>query len=325
VWLASRQNDETDWDYSQTDDQRAVAGVSSNVGVPGKPLTALISHGDDYLIFGCRNEIWRLRGDPAVAQGLDALSYVNGIISKDAWCLTPFGELVFLSADGIFVLAPGGESTPQALSNMKIPAELRKVNPKEFEVQMEYDVVNDGIFLTLSPNNHYTASAWWIDWQSKTLWPLQYDSDHEPTSMLFLESTEAEESAVIFGCRDGAMRKHDRELENDTGTNFSSYVDIGPVPLAQDGTIGIIVSLDGVMDTESGSVTWGVYPALSYQATADATASSTGTWTGGLNSTVHAAGSGQAFRLKITGTAGSRWAFENAVVTTREGGRRRVA
>lgn len=72
VWYMSRQGNPNDWDYSQTDSQRAVAGTSSEAGVPGDPLTALVPHSDDYLVMGCRNSLWRMRGDPAYGGSLGA-------------------------------------------------------------------------------------------------------------------------------------------------------------------------------------------------------------------------------------------------------------
>jgi len=323
VWYCSRQNDENDWDYAETDDQRAVAGTSSEVGVPGRPLTAMFSHSDDYLIFGCMDEIWRMRGDPAVSQGLDSLSKVIGIVSKDAWCITPDGDVVFLSANGVYILPAGGESRPIPLSRAKLPLELMNVDQNQFEVQMEYDVDNEGVHIFLTPSEDQGQLHWWVDWQTKTFWPVSFDGDHEPTKVVYMQSTSTEDSAVILGCRDGRLRKFSWDAENDTGTTFSSYIDIGPVPLASDGMSGILVSMDAVVAENSGNVTWSLYPGLTFEETATASVSDTGTWTEGLNTSVNAACQGQAFRLKITGTAGSRWALENVGMIVRDGGRRR--
>ncbi len=326
VWYASRQEDELDWDYSQTDDQRAIAGISSDMGVPGTPLTAMLSHSDDYVIFGCRNEIWRMRGDPALSGGLDALSYKVGIIDKRAWCIRPTGELIFLSADGIYVLAAGGESKPIPLSVEVLPRELLNVDPSIFEISLEYDTLNRGVLIMLSPRSGIAGSHWWLNWDKKAFWPITFNGDMSPTAMCYLPSTTYDPSRVLLGGTDGFIRNLDWEAENDDGVNFSSYIDIGPIPMAQIGSAGRVLSIDGVVAESSGDITWGVYPALTFEAAASATtAAETGTWIAGLNALVRPVGRGQAFMLRLTGTPGSKWAFEGAPVEILSAGRRRIA
>ena len=326
VWYASRQEDELDWDYSQTDDQRAIAGVSSDMGVPGTPLTAMLSHSDDYVIFGCRNEIWRMRGDPALSGGLDALSYKIGIIDKRAWCIGPAGELIFLSADGIYALAAGGESKPVKVSREALPRELLNTDPSIFEISLEYDTLNQGVLIALSPRSGVTGSHWWLSWEKKAFWPLTFNGDMSPTAMCYLPSTTYDSSRVLLGGTDGFIRNLDWESEDDDGVNFSSYIDIGPIPMAQIGSVGRVLSMEGVMAESSGDVTWGVYPALTFEAAASATvAAETGTWIAGLNALVRPVGRGQAFMLRLTGTPGSKWAFEGAPVEILSAGRRRIS
>ena len=326
VWYASKQNAELNWDYAETGDQRAIAGTSSDMGIPGTPLTAMLSHSDDYVIFGCRNEIWRMRGDPALSGGLDALSYKIGIIDKRAWCIGPTGELIFLSANGIYVLAAGGESKPIQLSVEVLPRELLNVDPSVFEISLEFDVLNRGVLITLSPRSGIAGSHWWLSWEKKAFWPFTFTGDMSPTAICFMPSTTYDYSRILLGGTDGFIRNLDWESENDDGTNFTSYIDIGPIPLAQIGSVGRLLSMEGVVAESSGDITWGVYPALTFEAAASATtASETGTWIAGLNALTRPVGRGQAFMLRLTGTAGAKWAFEGAAVEISSVGRRRIS
>ena len=328
VWYASRQGDETDWDYAQTDSQRAVAGTASAAGIPGTAITALISHSDDYLIIGCYDSIWRMRGDPAYGRGLDALSYTVGIIGPGAWCLGPEGELIFLSSLGLYALSPGGDSEPVPISRDKLPQEFRNVNIKTNVITLAYDARSNGVFIFFaSVDQSEGRVSWWLDWSEKTFWPLSLQTGHEPFAAHSLVSTAAEESAVILLCRDGKLRRFDDLADSDHGISFSSYVDVGPISLAKDGSSGILLSMDASMSESSGDTTWGVYPGLTFEAAASAgTASETGTWVAGLNARVRPVGRGQAFKLRITGSSANRkWSMEQIVISVKESGQRRIA
>lgn len=324
VWYMPRVGDELDWDYAQTDSRRAVAGTASDAGVPAKAITALAPHSDDYLIMGCRNSLWRMRGDPAFGGSLDALSQTVGIVGMNAWCFGPAGELIFLSLDGIYILPPGGDAKPISMSREVLPQELLNFDPDITTINLEYDVQGRGVNIFLTPDSTNQRIHWWLDWDNKGFWPLTLAGDHEPTATCSLQATAIEDSGVILGGRDGILRRFNDLAEDDCGTAFTSYVVCGPIPLAPDGMVGTLLSLDAVMAENSGDTTWGVYPALTFEAVATASVAGTGTWGAGLNSTVHGHGRGGAYALKITGT-GRRWAMEQVVTVVSEAGRRRIA
>ena len=328
VWYASRQGDVTDWDYAQTDSQRAVAGTASAAGIPGTAITALVPHSDDYLIIGCYDSIWRMRGDPAYGRGLDALSRVVGILGGRSWCLGPEGELIFLSPLGLYILPAGGDAAPIPISRKSLPKEFIGIDPQTIIASLEYDVRNNGIFIFLTPiSENEERVHWWLDWETKTFWPFSMYKDHEPIATCNLVSSAAEDSGVILLCRDGELRRFDTVAEYDEGRSFASHIDIGPIALARDGSSGMLFSVDASMGEGSGDVTWGVYPALTFEAAASAgTASETGTWVAGLNARVRPVGRGQAFKLRITGSSANRkWSMEQIVISVKESGQRRIA
>jgi hypothetical protein len=325
VWYASRQNDELDWDYSQTDSQRAVAGTASAVGVPGEAIVTIAPYSDDYLILGCRNSIWRMRGDPAYGGSLDSLSNVVGMVGPRSWCIGPGGEMIFLSMDGVYILPPGGESKPVSMSREVLPRELLNVNPAIVTALLEYDPQDRGVHIFLTENASNSRTHWWFDWEGKRFWPVTVAGDYEPTATCQLQATAIEDSGVILGGRDGVLRRFSALAETDCGTVYTSYVDIGPIGMNADSMLGTIVWMDGILAEESGDVTWEVCPSTTFEGAASAVAASTGTWTAGLNSRVHPAGRGQAFVLTLTGVSGRSWSFEHAVVSIRESGQRRIA
>jgi len=322
VWYMARSGDPLDFDYSQTDSKRAVAGTASDSGVPGDPLTAMFAFSDDYLIFGCLTSIWRLNGDPAYGGKLDNLSHAVGIVDENAWTIGPSGELIFLSLGGLYAVQPGGNSYPIPLSSEVLPEEFRSIDTNQLEINLEFDTADHGVNIFLTPVSSNTRVHWWFDWDTKTFWPITLQSDHEPTATCSYQASAVEEAGVLLGGRDGKLRRFSSLSGNDCGTAFSSYIMIGPIPLAQDSHVGRVTAIDAVMASESGDVTWSLHPALTFQGTVAASASDSGTWNAGLNDRDNPACRGQAAVLKITGTSHKRWAFETTVMTVMAAGRR---
>jgi len=324
AWYMSRVADELDWDYAEEDEQAAVAGPSAPAGTPADPITALVVHSDDYMIIGCRSNLWRMRGDPAAGGTLDAISHTVGILGPKAWCLGPSGELIFLSLDGVYQLAPGGDTFPEPLSRDSLPREFLNIDANQVNAQLEYDVHGRGvhIYLTTEPSN--TRVHWWMDLAYKSFWPMSLDSDHEPTCTCVYQGSAIEDSGVILGCRDGTLRRYNDLAETDDGTAFESYAMIGPIALANEGQVGRLMAMDATLANYSGDVTWSVSCGNSAEAAVLATASDTGTWSEDLNATARPACVGQALALTLTGETGRAWAVESIVATRAERGTRRL-
>ncbi len=324
VYYMSRVSDYQDWDYAQTDSRRAMAGGTGEAGIPGEAIVALIPHSDDYLVLGCRNELWRQRGDPAYGGSMDAVSYKVGVVGPNAWCFGPAGELIFLSLDGLYALPPGGSTYPIPLSKDALPREFGNLDPNILMVSLEYDVQDRGIHIFLTSESSNTRTHWWFDWGTKVFLPLTLSANYEPTTTCAMQAVAIEESGVILGGRDGTLRRFSYLSESDCGTAFTSYVGIGPSPLGTDSAVGVVSTIDAVMAENSGDVTWAFYPALTFEATASASASDTGTWAAGYSGTTRPACRGQAFTLKITGSSGRQWAVERITAEIHSAGRRRL-
>jgi hypothetical protein len=152
AWYMSRQGDPLDWDYSQTDAQRAVAGSNAEAGnLLGEPIRALVPFRDDFLLFFCRGSIWVLRGDATFGGQIGALSREVGCIGANAWCWGPSGELYFLAMGGLYLLAPEAAGVPKAVSEPKMPRELVNVNPDDYHVSLRYDHYANGVHIYCTP------------------------------------------------------------------------------------------------------------------------------------------------------------------------------
>jgi hypothetical protein len=326
VWYMSRQSSPLDWDYvpEALDSQRAVAGTSSPAGVPGEPITALVTHSDDYLILAGRASLWRMLGDPLLSGGLSNLSHNVGIIGPKAWCLVPSGELVFLSLDGLYALSPSSDSYPIPLSRNTLPREFLNINPDIVNASLEYDIQGRGIHIFLTSGSSNSRLHWWMDWDRKTFWPVSLDANHEPTATTAVQATVIEDSGVICGGRDGILRRFSDLSENDCGVEFNSYAVIGPLALAPDSKLGAILSMDAALSESSGDVVWAIQPSLTFEGAASSAVSDTGTWIYGINATNHISARGQACVIKLTGEENRRWAVEQINAIVREAGTRRI-
>jgi hypothetical protein len=326
VWYMSRQGDETDWDYSQTDVQAAVLGTSSEAGVPGKAITALVAYKDDYLIIGSSDELWVMRGDPLAGGKLDSISKIIGIIGPDAWCIGPKGEFIFLSANGVYVMPSiSGGAQIMSFSDVVLPREFKNIDVSRVWPSLQYDVQHEGIHIFLTSKSDEPGDHWFLDWETKSYWPMGYTQDHEPTCSYLYLTTGVFGDGVIYGGRDGYLRRLDPQIEVDDGTAFSSYVSIGPIALGPDGRIGKILKMDAVVAENSGDVTWATRAGTTFEAAITSTTDTdTGTWTAGLNASDHPDCEGQAFMVKLTGESGVAWAFETAIVTIVDRGVRRL-
>ena len=154
LWYMARQGNPLDWEYfpeDPTDPGRAVSGQSSDAGIIGDAVTALIPFKDDYLIFGCNHSIWMLKGDPATDGRIDAVSYTVGVLGAKSWCQGPKGEVYFMSPDGLYVMVPGSYAAPKPLSPKKLPRRLKRINPETHECLLLWNDEEQGVHIYLTP------------------------------------------------------------------------------------------------------------------------------------------------------------------------------
>lgn len=324
VWYMSRRGDELDWDYAASDSERAVAGTTG-VGTPGEAITALVSIKDDYLVIGCRDSLWLMRGDPAYGGTLDVISTDVGIVSPNAWTIGPSGELIFLSLQGLYVLPSVSENTKAVpISRDVLPQEFLNLNTEEVNASLKYDVDYHGIHIFFTKRSSDASTHWWLDWASKTYWPMVYNVNHEATSLHVLQSNSTDVRGLLLGCRDGYIRRFYEKAADDDGTSFSSYVRMGPINLSSDGRSGKLRQMQAVLAENSGGVTWALSAADTPEGAVTASSSDSGSWVAGLNATDWPACVGQAYTLLVTGATDVRWALEQIIVTYEDAGPLRI-
>jgi len=328
LWYMSRQYDALDWDYgaSDTDYGRAVAGQNAEAGDVGQPITAISPHNDDYVIFGSARQTYILRGDPTYAgANLGPVSKTIGIVGPDAWCESDDGELIFLSASGVYGLAPGGNGRPQMLSSA-IPRGLKNLTQDAYQVSMAFDSKDEGVHLFVwqsgVKNTHY-----WMDWRTKGFFPVAVPEDLIPFSVYVLGTAVVNTSDVIMGGSDGYMRRFSEFEQGDDGEEIESYVEIGPIMLGDGRTRdGMLQMLMAMLDVNSGSVDWSLKVGYSNQAAITATTLDSGTWDEdtGMQATNWPKVRGFAAILRLDNSGIAPWAMEQVTARIQMAGEQRI-
>ena len=321
-WYMSRQGDPGDWcfDAPASDLARPLWGQDSEAGQIGEPITALIPWRDDYLVMGCTHSLWVMRGVPTYGGRIDALSRSVGIVDGGAYCHGPDGEILFLSAGGVYLLPPGASAAPVAVSEATLPQELKGVDPATHWVHMAFDVKARGVHILVTSMTAGTSDHWWMDWESKSFWPVAYaDTGHDPTYAIPYNGD------VLLGCRDGYVRKHSEAATTDDGTAITSYVLYGPMRTSGDDWYeGLVMEMTAALDEQSGDAAWEVRVGDTCEEAVSASAFTTGVWSAGANHSTHVRARGAAYAVKVGSSSGSQWVVERMTAKTRPTGKLRV-
>lgn len=317
-WYASRQADPLDWNYASQDAGGAIAGNNTNAGQIGEPLTAMIPFGDSFMIMGCQNSTWILRGDPCYGGELHAISREVGPIFRGARCKGPTGEVLILTRDGLYIIA--GESCV-SLSRERLPKELLNLDPKNTTITMAYDSTYRGVHIRITAETSAVNKHWWFDYGNKGFWPDKFQTTHEATALMQFNATDANETAVLQGCRDGYIRYFRDEHETDDGNAIVSNIMYGPFMTAPAGKDGYLTKLKAVLAKGSGSVNWSVTGGQSALEALDATALFTGTWSGdGLSYSARPRTRGAGVVITISNGGNRRWALDALLADVMQAG-----
>ncbi len=325
LWNMSRQGNPLDWSYGDLDSQGAVAGQDTTAGQIAEPITALIPYGDDYVLIGAVNSTWVLKGHPRFSGSIHSVSRQVGPVSAQAHCKGPLGETVFLSRDGLYMMNTGQQvdiqysarsESAQSISREKLPRELLNVDPTQYTVTLAYDPIDRGVHVYMTAEAGALQRHWWFDWAGKGFWPISLQTIHEPTALFYHPNTIAEESAVLFGCRDGYIRRYRNDFESDDATAITSYVGFGPLMVNVNGMDGILDTIKMILSSGSGPVNWAVSGADAPNDVVTTTAQATGSFSlANLNYFARPRVRGPAIYLVISnGATNRRWAMDSMVV-----------
>lgn len=317
----SKQGDPKNWSEDDTLTSPVFGDSSTNSRV-GKPVTALIPFVRDYLVIGTKDSINVLRGNPISGAQIDSISRVVGIVDKHAWCMTPENVLIVLTGDGLYAIGPDA-AIAMPMSRDKLPQELSNLDTMNSDVQLAFDVRRNGIAIAITPTTTGTSLYYWFDWTTKSYWPETYHNDHQPTAMVVHQSANETTPILIYGGRDGYLRKFSDESIDDDGTAFTSHVLIGPIQLGGSGYgAGMLREIVGQLSTLSGTVTCEIQVGDSIESAYLATPRNAFTLRGGKSLSNFPRLRGNVCFLKLSTT--NRWALEQLSTIRERFGKQRL-
>lgn len=255
-WNMGRQNHPFDFNYAKNDAQTAVAGSNADMGELGDIVTALIPYRDDYLVFGCKSQIWYAAGDPAHGGSLNELDLTTGIYSGTSWCFDNAGNLYFWGTNGIYrTTVPG---TPENISRIRLPKLVRDeaANPSTHRIMMAYDRIRNGILICITLLSTGVGSNYFYDLTVRGeesrggFFPESYPTECGVYSSFYYAANNNDDKDLLIGCKDGYIRRFDDTSKSDVKTDdtvqaINAYCTWGPLKLAQDDDYyGIMVALE---------------------------------------------------------------------------------
>jgi len=293
-----------------------VVGSTSEAGRVGEPITALMRHSDDYMLFGCQSSVWVLRGDPNIGGTLDVLDPRHGVISASAHCRGPGSSSFFLALDGLYVIPYGGQQEPIPLSK-KLPQELRYINVVQNRVFLAYDVIHEGIIIAVTRIDGGQGSYFFYDMDTQGFFPMKFPSHCEPTFLHYYSADLPSQRAVLFGGRDGYIRQFDDfgQSQNDDGIEWTSRMKIGPVLLAPSGySDGMVREVIPQTAVGSGDVNMFIQVGDNAETAIEAVERAGFTARAGLQLTWTPTLRGNACYIGFEKTGGKSWAMEKMTV-----------
>ena len=265
-WYQSRQLNPFDYLYVAGDAQSPVAGNNADCTEVGDIVKVAIPYSDDYLVYGCANELWVMSGDAAFSGELNPLDTTTGILGDKAWCWDDKGNLYMAGTAGLLRIPKGfggienltRELWPDFIEDLAFNSSLHRIvlafDPEKFGVHIFKTTLADG-----------TCSGWWYDLRTEGLFP-----DTIPTAMgiycaQYYQTESPSYRKLLVGCADGYIKSFDKATENDDGTTITSYVGFAPLALSthsrKDGIIKNIDLVSGIGDFDSNNVTCTVHVA----------------------------------------------------------------
>jgi hypothetical protein len=238
-WYMSRQADPFDWAYAATDSQTPVAGGNSDAGELGDVVSSMIPCQDDYLIFGCANSIWVMRGDPAAGGSLDEVSRSTGIFGPKSWCFDDSNNLYFWGRGGLYRMAYGFQGI-ENLTFSVLPNVVEDYAPSKdtHRIVMAFDRVKSQIYCFITNTDSGDNNTLVYDIRTGGFFPEEYPVELAVFCAHFYEAINPDYQKLYLGCRDSFLRYFDDTKKDDAGydgdVEIISKAVIGPIMMAPD-------------------------------------------------------------------------------------------
>jgi len=319
---ASKMGNIIDWDFSDVSLSGAWSSTGSEGGQIGEPITALIPHNKDCLLIGCTDSLYVMRGNPRAGGHLYNLSEKIGPIQHSAWTKDGADTTWMLTRHGLWKMPPGCGQPPVSVSREILPDDLNGLDPtvSGSKFSLAYDERFRGLHIMVLTGSE--RIQYFYDLQNGGFWKQDLGFDMRLAAELKSIGV-GDKSACQFMT---GSSTYDFSLSN-TSENIDSELWLGPFAIADQGTTGILASVQAVLGEDSGNVAWSLYVGDSPQEAFNGNRSYLGSnWTRkGLNHRQYPRTRGTVFFIKLEDVANSRWTVEEILARVSATGARRVS
>jgi hypothetical protein len=341
-WYMSKIANPWNWLYGADDPMSAVAGNNADAGQCPAIPRALISFHDDYLIFGCANSLWILRGDPVAGGSLDSLSDTTGMFGAQSWCFDDQRNLYFWGTGGVYRLDAGFTGL-DCISKVELPdlANDEGADASTHTVVMEYDRKRYGVVIGITTLASGVNSNYFYSLKTGGFYPESYPEECGAYAMLYYAANDTALADLLLGCKDGYIRVFKTSAKDDdiggTDEAISSYVvyPISPLSMIEEreGRLDSLVFdlAGGAAGGDAGDtdgVSWAIYNGYDAETVLEdiidgATAWTSGTLSGtGRKPKERPRMRGNYWGLKLSNsTAAETWAINRVLYNTRDTGK----
>lgn len=335
IWYMSRVGKPYDWDYGADPTQTAaVAGTDPKIGLPGDSITALIPSKDDFLVFGCRNSIYQMVGDPGYGGTVQTLTTKTGVLGPKTWCFDEMGGLYFMAPSGLHYCnaTPQGIAQPIPIKQKCASYLLDRIDSESSHVEMAYDYLNKSVEILIQPLDGSLGIHVRYDTIFKAFWPVKYGHLGGVWSICEIHGNADIDRQFLLGGDNGYIQRPDADEAGDDGKAIESYIRLAPIAMDKGQYECMARELQATGVDGDGPVEWrwhvGNSPSeVSAQALGAEQVS--GTWfatSTGFQDPVGLRMSGGAHQLVIyQNSKTQRWAMEEVQALVAETGRRRGA
>lgn len=220
-WYMGRVANPWDWAYTANDALTPVAGGNADAGEIGDHVTALIPYNDDYLIFGCLNSVWVMRGDPAYGGQLDIVTLSTGVYGAKAWTWDTDGNLFFFGTGGLYLM-PKGFGAVRNLSQNSLPELIddNTIDPSEYRIVLGYDPRRNGVLLAITKVETGENQNYWYDLRTGGFYPETYSTLNAVYCSHYYESQDDDYRRLLLGCANGYISYFKDTLKNDNAADI---------------------------------------------------------------------------------------------------------
>lgn len=258
-WWVSRSTNPWRWDLQVNDELSANFGAAGNLGQASDLIRGLIPYKDDILILACASSLKAIVGNPSAGgEMIDLSNY--GIWGKDAHCFDGQGFLYFMSPTAGLMKCSLTANETTEVSTLPLPEMLDAYNPAEHRICLAYNAKLGGIVITITAVLTGVCTGYFYSLKTEGFYPITLPDECGVYAALDFPANDPDDRGLIFGCRDGFIRKLDFTAKDDNVGSTSEAIDAHVVfPIAQLGNEETEGRLHAVTVESGGGAASGTY------------------------------------------------------------------